>query len=271
MQKIEIHTPDDPRILPYTALTERQLLQRQNPQQGIFICESPKVILTAIHSGHQPQSLLCEERHLTGDAAEIIRRSPKDMPVYVGKRQTLATITGYTLTRGVLCAMRRPDPLCAADICRTARRIAVLDGVVDATNIGAIFRSAAALGIEAVLLSHTCCDALNRRAVRVSMGSVFLLPWARIEPQAGRTLVDQLHALGFTVAATALRPHALSPDTLAAKAPRRLAIVMGGEGYGLEEEVITQADHVICIPMQRGVDSLNVAAAGAIVFYALCT
>ncbi len=265
----EITSIADPRVVPYAQLTERQLQNRLNPQQGLFICESPKVILTAMQAGYVPQSLLCEERHVAGDAAEIIRRAPADMPVYVGQREVLAQLTGYTLTRGVLCAMQRPELPGVEEVCRGAQRIAVLDAVVDATNVGAIFRSAAALGIDAVLLTPQTCDALNRRAVRVSMGSVFLLPWTVLSAENGISPIERLHAMGFQTAATALTDRSITLDELAELQPQRLAIIMGGEGYGLAQEVIDSATHVVRIPMSHGVDSLNVAAASAVVFYAL--
>lgn len=265
----EIHSIDDARVAAYASLTERQLQNRLDPRQGLFICESPKVILTAMSAGYQPQSLLCERRHVEGDAQEIIQRAPQNMPVYVGEREVLGQLTGYTLTRGVLCAMRRPQLPSVEDVVRGARRVAVLDAVVDATNVGAIFRSAAALGVDAILLTPQTCDALNRRAVRVSMGSVFLLPWTWLEPVEGRSPLQRLHDLGFETAATALTHRSITLDALAHQAPQRLAIFMGGEGYGLSQEVIDEATHVVRIPMYHDVDSLNVAAASAVTFYAL--
>ena len=248
----------------FGTLTEAQLRNRLEPDKGIFIAESPKVIHVALDAGYEPLSLLCERRHITGDAAAIIKRCG-DIPVYTGERDLLASLTGYTLTRGVLCAMRRPRPRSLDDICRNARRVVVIDGVTDTTNIGAIFRSAAALGIDAVLLTPTSCDPLNRRAVRVSMGSVFLVPWTWIEGSVTPTL----NALGFHTAAMALSDDSIPLDDPILKREPRLAIIMGTEGDGLAHDVITAADHVVRIPMQHGVDSLNVAAASAVAFWEL--
>ena len=247
----------------FSTLTEAQLRNRLEPTKGIFIAESPKVIHVALNAGYQPLALLCEERHISGDAASLIERC-SDIPVYTGERKLLASLTGYTLTRGVLCAMRRPEPKSVESICRGARRIVVVDGVVDTTNIGAIFRSAAALGIDAVLLTPTSCDPLNRRAVRVSMGSVFLVPWTWLDAP-----LHSLHELGFETAAMALTDQSVSIDDPSLRTIPRLAIVMGTEGEGLAHEVIADADHVVRIPMSHQVDSLNVAAAAAVAFWEL--
>ena len=247
----------------FGSLTESQLRNRIEPSKGIFIAESPKVIHVALNSGYEPLSLLCEERHITGDAADIIKRCG-DIPVYTGDRQLLAGLTGYTLTRGVLCAMRRPRPRSVEDVCRGARRVVVIDGVVDTTNIGAIFRSAAALGIDAVLLTPSSCDPLNRRAVRVSMGSVFLVPWTWLESP-----ISSLSKLGFRTVAMALADKSVSIDDPALKNESKLAIVMGTEGDGLAHETILSADYVVRIPMSHNVDSLNVAAAAAVAFWEL--
>lgn len=254
---------DMPELQVYTALTEAQLRNRLEPQKGIFIAESPKVIRVALDAGYQPISLLCEERHITGDAADIISRCA-DIPVYTGKREMLAHLTGYTLTRGVLCAMRRPQLPSVAEICADARRIVVIKGVVDTTNIGAIFRSAAALGIDGVLLTTDSCDPLNRRAVRVSMGSVFLLPWTWIDAP-----LESLHEYQFETVAMALTPHSIQIDDARLRKSPRLAIIMGTEGDGLPHDIIEKADHVVRIPMHHNVDSLNVAAASAIAFWEL--
>ena len=260
---IEITSLTHPGVELFSALTEAQLRNRLEPDKGIFIAESPKVIATALDAGHEPIALLCERRHLTGDAAAIVARCG-NIPVYTGDRPLLASLTGYTLTRGVLCAMRRPRLRPAEEICRDARRIVVIDGVTDTTNIGAIFRSAAALGIDAVLLTPTSCDPLNRRAVRVSMGSVFLIPWTRLEdPPAS------LNALGFRTAAMALTDRSVPLDHPALAAEPRLAIIMGTEGDGLPHETIAASDYVVRIPMAHGVDSLNVAAASAVAFWQL--
>ena len=247
----------------FSTLTEAQLRRDIEPDKGIFIAESPKVIRVALDAGYQPLSLLCEERHITGDAADIIARFP-DIPVYTGSRDMLAALTGYTLTRGVLCAMHRPTLPSVADVVRGARRVVVIDGVVDTTNIGAIFRSAAALGIDAVLLTRTSCDPLNRRAVRVSMGSVFLVPWTWVDD-----VQAQLHAEGFATAAMALTDASVPIDHAPLREVPRMAIIMGTEGDGLSPEVISTSDYVVRIPMSHGVDSLNVAAAAAVAFWEL--
>lgn len=247
----------------FSTLTEAQLRRDIEPNKGIFIAESPKVIRVALDAGYEPLALLCEERHIAGDAADIIARCP-DIPVYTGSRDLLAALTGYTLTRGVLCAMRRPTAPCVTDVVKNARRVVVIDGVTDTTNIGAIFRSAAALGIDAVLLTRTSCDPLNRRAVRVSMGSVFLVPWTWIDD-----IESQLHSEGFITAAMALTDDSVSIDYAPLKEVPKMAIIMGTEGDGLAHEVITAADYVVRIPMAHGVDSLNVAAAAAVAFWEL--
>lgn len=248
----------------FCSLTEAQLRQRVEGEHGVFIAESPKVIDVALHAGYQPVALLCERKHLTGDAAAIIARCPAEMPVYTGSRELLAHITGYTLTRGVLCAMRRPAPRAVANVVRHARRVAVIDGVTDTTNIGAIFRSAAALGVDAVLLTPTACDPLNRRSIRVSMGSVFLVPWTWLPYP-----IDSLRAHGFRTVAMALTDKSVPIDDPALCAEPRLAIVLGTEGDGLANHVIDSADYVARIPMAHGVDSLNVAAASAVAFWQL--
>ena len=261
--RIEIEDLEHPGLEVYSSLTEAQLRNRLHPEDALFIAESPKVIDIALRAGCQPVSLLCERRHISGDAADIISRCG-DIPVYTGSRELLATLTGYTLTRGVLCAFRRPMPRSVREICRNASRIVVIDSVTDTTNIGAIFRSAAALGIDAVLLTPTSCDPLNRRSVRVSMGSVFLVPWTWIDPPMSR-----LHEYGFVTAAMALSDNSISiDDPLLARIPS-LALIMGTEGDGLSREAIADADHVVRIPMSHGVDSLNVAAASAVAFWQL--
>ena len=264
MAIIEVTSLEQEGVEVYGTLTEAQLRNRLEPDKGIFIAESPKVINVALDAGYEPLSLLCERRHITGDAAGIIERCG-DIPVYTGERDLLASLTGYTLTRGVLCAMRRPTPPNVEEVCRDARRIVVIDAVTDTTNIGAIFRSAAALGIDAVLLTPTACDPLNRRAVRVSMGSVFLVPWTWIEGE----VTPSLNALGFQTAAMALSDDSITLDDPILKQIPRLALIMGTEGDGLAHNVITAANHVVRIPMQHGVDSLNVAAAAAVAFWEL--
>ena len=263
MPIIHITSLTHPGVEVFSTLTEAQLRRDIEPDKGIFIAESPKVIRVALDAGYQPLSLLCEERHITGDAADIIARFP-DIPVYTGSRDLLAALTGYTLTRGVLCAMHRPTLPSVADVVRGARRVVVIDGVVDTTNIGAIFRSAAALGIDAVLLTRSSCDPLNRRAVRVSMGSVFLVPWTWVDD-----VQAQLHAEGFATAAMALTDASVPIDHAPLREVPRMAIIMGTEGDGLSPEVISTSDYVVRIPMSHGVDSLNVAAAAAVAFWEL--
>ncbi len=258
---------DDPRVKPFAGLTDNQLRNRLDPSQGLFIAESPKVIRVALETGMEPLSLLCEQRHITGDAADIIARCP-EMPVYTGDAALLEQLTGYRLTRGVLCAMRRPAERSLQEVCAGARRVVIINGVVDSTNIGAIFRSAAALGIDAVVLTRNSCDPLNRRAVRVSMGSVFLVPWMMWQDEEN-SLIEQLRTMGFRTAAMALTDRSVTLDDAALRAEPRLAIIMGTEGDGLPQESITAADYVVRIPMSHGVDSLNVAAASAVAFYAL--
>lgn len=263
MPVIEITSLDHPGVDVFSALTEAQLRNRLDPAKGVFIAESPKVIRVALDAGYEPLSLLCERRHLTGDAADILARVG-DIPVYTGERDLLARLTGYTLTRGVLCAMCRPCVREVAEVCKDARRVVVIHGVVDTTNIGAIFRSAAALGIDAVLLTPDSCDPLNRRAVRVSMGSVFLVPWT----WADRPL-ECLKELGFKTAALALTDRSVPLDYPLLKQESRLALVMGTEGDGLPQTAIDGADYVVRIPMYHGVDSLNVAVASAVAFWEL--
>lgn len=263
MAFIEISSLGHPGVEMFGRLTEAQLRNRIEPEKGVFIAESPKVIRVALDAGYEPLALLCEKKHITGDAADIVERCA-DIPVYTGDRQLLAGLTGYTLTRGVLCAMRRPKPLTVDSVCCGAHRIVVIDSVVDTTNIGAIFRSAAALGIDGILLTTTSCDPLNRRAVRVSMGSVFLVPWAWLDGS-----LTALGNYGFRTAAMALTDDSISIDNPVLAAEPRLAIVMGTEGDGLAQETISQADYVVRIPMHHCVDSLNVAAAAAVAFWEL--
>lgn len=268
---IGITSLTEPGVELFSTLTEAQLRNKVEPQKGIFIAESPKVIQVALNAGCEPQALLCERRHIDGDAKSIIAQCG-EIPVYTGDRALLEQLTGYTLTRGVLCAMRRPveqsasellQALTNSDTSHRQKRIVVIDGVVDTTNIGAIFRSAAALNIDAVLLTRNSCDPLNRRAVRVSMGSVFLVPWTWLDHY------DTLHDYGFKTAAMALTDQSVSIDDVTVASEVRLAIIMGTEGDGLPQETIKGADYVIRIPMAHGVDSLNVAAAAAVAFWQL--
>lgn len=260
---IEIDSLNHPGVEIYASLTEAQLRNRLHPDQAIFIAESPKVINVALDQGFQPLSMLCERRHIDGDARTIIERcGPID--IFTGSRELLASLTGYTLTRGVLCAMRRPQPKSVEEVVAGAKRVVVIDGVVDTTNIGAIFRSAAALGIDAVLLTPTSCDPLNRRSIRVSMGSVFLVPWTWLEAP-----IDSLAVFGFKTAAMALTDNSVGIDDPNLCAEPRLAIVMGTEGDGLPADTINRANYVVKIPMSHNVDSLNVAAAAAVAFWQL--
>ena len=264
---ITLTSLDAPELDVYARLTQAQLRNRLEPEKGLFIAESPKVIGTALDTGLEPVSFLMEQRHITGDAASLLARFP-DVPVYTAERELLARLTGYTLTRGVLCAMRRPAPKSPTEVIAGAKRIAVLEGVVDATNIGAIFRSAAALGMDAVLLSPTCCDPLTRRAVRVSMGTVFQLPWATFDtwPAGG---MEILRGAGFQTCAMALRDDSLALGDERLNSLPKLAIVLGAEGDGLANGTIAACDHTVRIPMAHGVDSLNVAAASAVAFWEL--
>ena len=261
-QVIEIQSLTQPEVQIFSSLTEAQLCNRLHAEQGLFIAESPKVIRVALNAGYEAVSLLCERKHIEGDAADIIERC-RTIPIYTGSRELLSELTGYTLTRGVLCAMRRPIQKSVEEICKNAKRIVVIDGVSDTTNIGAIFRSAAALGIEAVLLTKNSCDPLNRRAIRVSMGSVFLVPWTWLNSYT------QLHELGFKTAAMALSDDSISLDNPILKQEQRLAIIMGTEGDGLPKETIATSDYVVRIPMSHQVDSLNVASAAAVAFWEL--
>ncbi len=259
MNIIEIDSLEQEALAPFSRLTEAQLRQHED----LFIAESPKVIHVALNAGYQPVSLLCERRHITGDAADIIARCG-NIPVYTGERELLTSLTGYTLTRGVLCAMRRPTLPSVGDIAKQARRVVIIQGVSDTTNIGAIFRSAAALGIDGVFLTPDSCDPLNRRSVRVSMGSVFLVPWTCIDFG-----FNDLRNLGFKISAMALSDDSISLDDPVLKQEPRLAILMGTEGDGLPKEAISGADYVVRIPMSHQVDSLNVAAAAAVAFWEL--
>lgn len=268
---IEITDFARPELDVFACLTEAQLRNRLEPDKGIFIAESPKVIARALDAGYEPVSLLMERKHIAGQGRDIIARCG-EIPVYTGQRALLAKLTGYELTRGVLCAMRRQALPSVEALCAGARRVAVLEGIVDTTNIGAIFRSAAALGMDAVLLTPTCCDPLNRRAARVSMGTVFQVPWTRIGeepsdwPQPG---LARLRKLGFRTAAMALSDTAVSVDDPHLPAEKKLAVVLGTEGDGLAPDTIADCDYTVRIPMSHGVDSLNVAAASAIAFWQL--
>lgn len=263
---IEIQDLSRPELDVFARLTETQLRSRKEPEKGVFIAESTKVIGTALDAGCQPLAFLMEKEKALGPAAPLLQRCP-DTPVYTGPREVLAQLTGYTLTRGVLCAMRRPAARTVEQVCADARRIAVLEGVVDATNIGAIFRSAAALGMDGVLLTSTCCDPLCRRAVRVSMGTVFQIPWAWIESDWPARGMQQLREAGFATAALALKDDSVSIEDPRLAVAARLALVLGAEGDGLREDTVAHCDYTVRIPMSHGVDSLNVAAAAALAFW----
>ena len=261
---IEINSLEHPGARTFASLTEAQLRSGYDSEEAIFIAESPKVIRIALDAGYQPISFMCEHKHINGDAADIIARAP-GTPVYTAGRELLAQITGYKLTRGVLCAMRR-RPMPEADVlCRNAKRVAVIHGVTDTTNIGAIFRSAAALGVDAVILSSDSCDPLNRRAVRVSMGTVFQVPWTWCDNP-----VKKLGELGFKTLAMALSDDSIPLDDPSLISIPKLAIVLGTEGDGLPTKVIANCDYTVRIPMAHDVDSLNVAAASAVAFWQLC-
>ena len=270
-QIIEITDLSRPELDVFCRLTEAQLRNRLEPEKGVFIAESPTVIGLALDAGYEPLALLTERKFIEGKAAGIIARCG-EIPLYTGEREVLARLTGYELTRGVLCAMRRPSPKDFREVCAGTRRVAVLENVVDSTNVGAIIRSAAALGIDAVLLTPSCCDPLNRRAVRVSMGTVFQIPWAYIGEQPAdwpSPGLDWLNGLGFKTAAMALREDSVSIGDEGLAAEPKLAIVLGTEGTGLTTRTIADCDYTVRIPMQHGVDSLNVAAASAVAFWQL--
>ena len=264
---IEVTDLTAPELDIYARLTEAQLRNRLEPDKGVFIAESPKVIATALDAGYEPLSLLMERRHIEGDAQPILARCG-GIPVYTAERETLARLTGFELTRGVLCAMRRPRPKDFREVCAGTRRVAVLENVVDSTNVGAIIRSAAALGIDAVLLTPGCSNPLYRRSARVSMGTVFQIPWAYTGdwPETG---MEQLKALGFKTAALALSDNSVSIDDPTLMGEEKLALLLGSEGDGLTAETIAHCDYTVKIPMFHGVDSLNVAAASAVAFWQL--
>lgn len=289
MKVIRIDSLDVPEVAVYAHLTEAQLRNRLEPEKGVFIVESEKVIRVALAAGLKPLSFLSESKYIDTQVRAMCEEYGvgEEVPVYTGEREVLASLTGYELTRGVLCAMHRPtmpsvaemlNPRPAGEIQKSSnisdlwitpkagemvRKVAVLDSVVNSTNTGAIFRAAAALGIDAVLLTRTCCDPLNRRACRVSMGTVFQIPWTWLDHYG------QLRELGFKTVALALTDRSVRIDDPCLKEPERLAIIMGTEGDGLSDSVLRQCDYVAKIPMQRGVDSLNVAAAASIAFYEL--
>ena len=268
----EITDFNAPQLDIFVRLTGAQLRNKLEPEKGVFIAESPTVIEVALNAGCVPVSLLTDKRLINGAVAGIIDRLGDEVPVYTAERDILTALTGFELTRGALCAMKRPTQPSVEELCKGARRVAVLEAVTDSTNIGALFRSAAAMHIDAMLITPTCCDPLCRRAVRVSMGTVFQIPWTRIGegpadwPTKG---LERLHALGFKTAAMALTDESVSIDDPTLMAEEKLAIILGTEGDGLSKSTIAESDYTVKIPMAHGVDSLNVAAAGAVAFWQL--
>lgn len=268
---IRVDSLTQPGVDVFANLTERELRNSYEKTGGIFIAESPKVIERALNAGYEPISFLMEEKHISGDAAFLIERCP-DLPVYTAPRPVLEELTGFKLTRGVLCALKRKEPATFEEVCKNAHRVAVLENIADTSNLGAIFRSAAALGIDAVLLTPECADPLNRRCLRVSMGNVFLVKWARIGsegsdwPEKG---MKALNDMGFKTLSMALRNNSVDIDDPVLYNEDKLAILLGTEGEGLLPQTISQSDYVAKIPMTEGVDSLNVAAAGAVIFWEL--
>ncbi len=268
---IEITDFEAPELDIYARLTENQLLNRHEPGKGIFIAESPKVVQRALDAGYNPISLLLERSHIDGQAKDVIARCG-DIPVYTADFEVLTQLTGFKLTRGVLCAMRRTKLPSVREVCEGARRIAVLENVMNPTNVGAIFRSAAALNIDAILLTPGCSNPLYRRAIRVSMGTVFQIPWTYIGDETSDCPVYDIKTikdLGFKTAAMALSDEAVSIDNPKLMSEEKLAIVLGTEGDGLASSTISDCDYTVCIPMSHGVDSLNVAAASAVAFWQL--
>ena len=268
---IEITDLSAPELDIYARLHETQLLHYYEPELGVFIAESPKVVERALDAGYTPLSLLVERKHITGEAAGILARCG-EIPVYTADFDVLTQLTGFQLTRGILCAMRRKSLPSVKELCTNARRIAILENVVNPTNIGAIFRSAAALNMDAVLLTPACCDPLYRRAIRVSMGTIFQIPWTYFDSQSAcwpQIGIDLLHELGFKTVAMALTEDSVNIDDPQLMTEDKLAIILGTEGDGLADSTIAACDYTVCIPMSHGVDSLNVAAASAIAFWQL--
>ena len=260
---IEITDFNSPQLDIYARMSEGHLLNRHEPEKGIFIAESPKVVERALDAGCEPISMLVEHKHIDGEAKPIIDRCG-EVPVYTAPFEVLTRLTGFKLTRGMLCAMHRPQLPNVSEVCSKARRIAVLENVMNPTNVGAIFRSAAALNMDAVLLTNGCSNPLYRRARRVSMGTVFQIPWTFLDKEKG---VSELKELGFKTAAMALTDDSVSIDNEELLAEEKLAIVLGTEGDGLAKETIADCDYTVKIPMSHGVDSLNVAAASAVAFW----
>ena len=269
---IKIEDFNRPELDVYVRLTGAQLRSKLEPEKGVFIAESPEVIKVALDAGIEPLSLLTDERLINSAVKNIIERLD-DIPIYSATKDVLTTLTGFALTRGALCAMRRPKMRSIEDVLANARRVAVLEEVADSTNIGALFRSAAAVNIDAVLITPTCCDPLCRRAVRVSMGTVFQVPWTKIGNDHRDWVtngLEKLKSLGFKTVAMALTDDSVSIDDEQLLAEEKLAIILGTEGTGLSKETISACDYTAKIPMSHGVDSLNVACAGAVAFWQLC-
>ena len=268
---IEITDFSAPELDAFARLTERELYHQNKPECGIFIAESPNVIHRALDAGYEPISLLMEQNHIRGQAKAVIERCG-DIPLYTSTMEVLTELTGFQLTRGVLCAMRRKPELTAEDVLKNAERVTVLENVVNPTNLGAIFRSAAALGMDAVLLTPGCTDPLYRRCIRVSMGTVFQIPWAHIggEPEDWpHPGMEKLKEQGFRTVAMALRDDSVSIDDPALMSEDKLAVILGTEGDGLSDSTIASCDYTVRIPMSHGVDSLNVAAASAVAYWQL--
>jgi tRNA G18 (ribose-2'-O)-methylase SpoU len=261
---IEIADFFSPELDVYARLSEVQLLNNEFPEKGMFIAESPKVIERALDAGYEPISCLMEKKHVNGEGRSIVERVA-DIPIYVSEFDVLTQLTGFKLTRGMLCAMRRKKLKSVSEICEGKSRVVVLDKVMNPTNVGAIIRSAAALGMDAVLLTPGCSDPLYRRAIRVSMGTVFQIEWTFLDENG----IDNLRSFGFKTVAMALKDNTLDISDPRLADEKRLAIVMGTEGDGLSDETIAKCDYTVKIPMYHGVDSLNVAAASAIAFYQL--
>ena len=264
MRITEISDLTNPRIEIYTSLNDVQLRQSIESDSGVFIAESPKVIRVALDSGYEPISLLCEKKHITGDAADIVARINDNVEIFTGSRELLSRLTGYTLTRGVLCAMKRKQLPPVKEIAEKSKLLAVIDGVCDTTNIGSIFRAAAALGVDGIALTKGSCDPLNRRSIRVSMGTVFKIDWTWLEEP-----ISSLKKYGFKTLALALKQDSIALDNPKLKLENKLAIILGTEGDGLCQDVINDADYSVIIPMFNNVDSLNVASAAAIAFWEL--
>lgn len=268
---IEITDFNAPELDIYARLSEGELLNRHEPEKGLFIAESPKVVERALNAGFEPVSLLLEKKHIEGEARDIVVRVG-NVPIYTAEFDVLTKLTGFKLTRGVLCAMKRKSLPSVEEVCKNARRIAILENVMNPTNVGAIIRSAAALNIDALLLTPSCSNPLYRRAIRVSMGTVFQIPWTfmgKESDESSSTDMNLLNAMGFKTAAMALCEDSVNIDDTALMSEDKLAIILGTEGDGLAHETISRSDYTVCIPMSNGVDSLNVAAASAVAFWQL--